>query len=454
VENPSEIIIDKKDVIWNYLATFLQIGSGVLLFPIILKMLPSETLGIWSIFVAITGLINLLDFGFSPSFTRNITYIFSGVDVLKATGISSEKPNVKVNYNLLANTIRAMKWFYSRMAFSAFVLLITAGSYYLFYVLTNNFRADKTQIYIAWILFCFINTYNIYTLYYDSLMMGRGLVMKSKQFIIVSQLAYLIVSVVLIINGFGLISIVAGQAISVIIRRLLSNRFFFTPDLKIELGQIKTENFRDIVKVITPNSIKVGLTNLGAFLVLQSSVIIGSLYISLEKLASYGITVQVVNVISSLASVYYLSYLPKVANLRVQNNLSEIKKIYFKCITLMILTYIGCGIALLIFGNWGLTLLKSQTFLLSNIMIFIILLISFLEKNHAIAGGFLLTKNEVPYFKAAIISGIATIIILFILIKIAHLEVWGMILAPGIVQFAYQNWKWPVVLIKELNVKV
>ena len=82
------------------------------------------------------------------------------------------------------------------------------------------------------------------------------------------------------------------------------------------------------------------------------------------------------------------------------------------------------------------------------------LLISFLEKNHAVAGGFLLTKNEVPYFKAAIISGIATVIMLFILIKIAHLEVWGMILAPGIVQFAYQNWKWPVVLIKELNVKV
>lgn len=453
MEKISEIKIDRKDVIWNYLATFLQIGSGVLLFPVILKMLPTQTLGIWSIFVAITGLINLLDFGFSPSFTRNITYIYSGVDVLKATGISTEKLNSKVNYDLLANTIQAMKWFYSRMALLAFILLISAGSFYLFHVLKTNFHDDKTQIYIAWIFFCLINTYNIYTLYYDSLILGFGLVMKSKQFIIVGQLAYLFVSVVLIINGFGLISIVAGQAISVIIRRLLSNRFFFTPDLKIKLEQIKTDKFRDIVKVITPNSIKVGLTHLGAFLVLQSSVIIGSLYISLEKLASYGITVQVVNVISSLASVYYLSYLPKVANLRVENNLSEIIKIYYKCIRYMIMTFFVCGIALIIFGNWGLTLLKSQTFLLSNIMIFIVLLISFLEKNHAVAAGFLLTKNEVPYFKAAIISGIATVIMLLILIKIANLEVWGMVLAPGIVQIAYQNWKWPIVLMKQLNLK-
>lgn len=453
MEKISEIEIGRKDVTWNYLATFLQIGSGVLLFPLILRMLPSETIGIWSIFIAITGLVNLLDFGFTPSFTRNISYIFSGVSKLERTGISTEKPGSQVNYNLLGNTIRAMKWFYMRVALIAFILLITIGSYYLFHILNTNFEGDKKQIYIAWIIFCFINTYNIYTLYYDSLMMGRGLVMKSKQFIIVSQLAYLFVSALLILLGFGLISIVAGQAISVLIRRVLSNQFFFTSSLKNELKQIKTDNFRDIVKVITPNSIKLGVTNLGAFLVLQSSVIIGSLYLSLEQLASYSITVQVVNVISSLASVYYLSYLPKIANLRVENNLPGIKKIYLKCLVLMIFTFISCGIILIFLGNWGLTLLKSQTQLLSNVMIFIILIITFLEKNHAVAGGFLLTRNEVPYFKAAIISGIATVIMLFILIKIAHLEVWGIILAPGLVQLVYQNWKWPAVLLKQLNSK-
>ncbi|HRZ97462.1 MAG TPA: hypothetical protein P5084_07885, partial [Paludibacter sp.] len=189
------------------------------------------------------------------------------------------------------------------------------------------------------------------------------------------------------------------------------------------------------------------------FLVLQSSVLIGSLYISLEELASYGITIQVTNVIASLASVYYLSYLPKVAYFRVENNLNKIKEIYFRCLILFILTFIVGGSALILFGNWGLHVLKAQTFLLSNSMIVIILLITFLEKNHAVAGGFLVTKNEVPYFKAAIISGISTVIVLFGLIKIAHLGVWGMILAPGLVQLAYQNWKWPLVLMRQLNSK-
>ena len=120
----------------------------------------------------------------------------------------------------------------------------------------------------------------------------------------------------------------------------------------------------------------------------------------------------------------------------------------------MTLTFIGSGIVLVFMGSPALSLLKSQTALLSNTMILSLLLINLLEKNHAIAGGFLLSKNEVPFFKAAIISGIATVVLLFFLLKFEQAGVWGMILAPGIVQITYQNWKWPLVLIKELNPKV
>ena len=454
MQNSLGIKIGRKDVIWNYLATFLQIGSGILLFPIILRLLPSETVGVWSIFMAIGSLIGLLDFGFSPSFTRNITYIFSGVSTLEKTGISKENINSQVNINLLSSTIRAMRWFYSRVALIAFILLITIGSVYLFGVIKKSYEGDKIQVATAWIMFCIVNTYNIYTLYYDSLMIGRGFIKKDKQLIIISQIAYLGVSIILIFCGFGLISIVAGQAFAVIIKRVLSNKFFFTPELKKEIKEVDSDNFRVVLKVITPNSIKVGLTSLGAFMVLQSSVIIGSLYLSLHELASYGITVQVINVIATLASVYYASYMPKVAHLRVENNIAAIKQIYIKCILIMTLTFIGSGIVLVLLGNWALDLLKSQTTILGNWMIITILIINLLEKNHAIAGGFLLSKNEVPFFKAAIISGVATVILLFVLIRYEQTGLWGMILAPGIVQIAYQNWKWPSVLIKELNPKV
>ncbi|MDD3406046.1 MAG: O-unit flippase-like protein [Paludibacteraceae bacterium] len=443
--------IGKKDVIWSYIATFLQIGSGVLLFPFILHMLPSETVGIWSIFLAIAALVNLIDFGFNPSFTRNVTYIFSGVSQLEKQGISEQTTLGKINYILLGSTIRAMKWLYSRMALIALLILITAGSAYLYYVIQKGYQGNVQQIAIAWVLFCFVNTYNIYTLYYDALLMGKGLVKTSKQITIISQVTYLLISIILVYYGLGLIAIVLGQAFSLIIRRILSYRSFFTPILNQYLNGIDTGSFKEIVKTILPNSAKLGLTSIGAFLVLQSATIIGSLFLSLEDVASYGITLQVVNVIASLSGVYYFSYVPKISQLRVENNKAAIKQIYLKSVGLMFATFAVCGVALIFGGNWGLSVLKSQTMLLGNSMMIVMLIIACLEKNHAIAGGFLVSKNEVPYFKAALISGGLTVILLLIFIKYAQWGLWGMIVAPGLVQLAYQNWKWPTMVIKDLK---
>ncbi|VBB43431.1 putative membrane protein [uncultured Paludibacter sp.] len=451
MQNHTEIKIGRKDVIWNYFATFLQIGLGVLLYPVILRKLPSETVGIWSIFVSISSLVSLLDFGFDPSFTRNITYIFSGVNRLEKIGISADYQHGNINYDLLGSTIRAMRWFYFRIAILAFLLLISVGSIYIYHILEKKYTGDVSQIGIAWLIFCLVNVYNIYTLYYDSLVMGCGKVKESRQIIVVSQFFYLIISIVLLFLGFGLISIVSAQAVSVILRRFLSYRLFFTPQLKEKLSKANTENYKEIIKIISPNSIKLGLTSIGAFLVSQSSVIIGSLYLTLSQIASYGITMQIVGIVISLSSVYFSSYVPKISNLRVQNNLFQIKKIYIKCLWILIFTFLFCGIFIILFGDWALILLKSKTLLLNRSMIAVIMLIALLEKNHAVAGGFLLTKNEVPFFKASLISGTATVIILFLLIEVFQLGIWGMILAPGIAQIMYQNWKWPLVLMKELK---
>lgn len=451
MKEKQNIVVNKKDIIWNYLATFLQIGSGVLLFPVILRTLPSTTIGIWSIFMAISTLINLLDFGFSSSFTRNITYIFSGVNQLVKNGISSHIQSSSINISLLKNTIKAMQWFYGRIALTAFILLILFGSPYLYHLVSQQPSLDQNEIFWSWVIFCIVNTYNIYTLYYDALLQGRGFIMKDKQLIIISQLTYLAFSLVFIYLKMGLISIVLSQGLATLVRRSLSYHFFYTNDIKQKLDETNSTNFKEIVKILSPNSIKIGLTSIGAFLVLQSSVLIGSLYISLIDLASYGITIQIINVIASLAGVYFNSYTPRVAHLRVHNNTREIKHIFFRSSILLLLTFIICGSILLLAGNWALTLLKSKTLLLGKSMIIVLLIINFLEKNHAIAGAFLLSKNEVPYFKAAILSGICTVILLLIFVHWLHWGIWGMILAPGITQLVYQNWKWPVVLLNELN---
>jgi len=444
--------ISNKDVLWNYAATFLKIASSVLLFPIILKMMPSEMVGIWSVFMTITAFSTLLDFGFSPSFTRNITYIFSGVKTLKKTGFEIvDEVNAEINYSLLKDVISAMQWIYLRMAILLLILLTTIGTFYIF-TLLKNYNGLHSEVYIAWSILCIINTYNIYTLYYDSLLQGKGLIKKSKQIIITGQIGYLLIATVLIYFGKGLIAIVSAQAVSVVIIRWLSYKAFFSKDLKNHLNAVAKKTGENIIKVILPNSVKIGVTSIGSFMVQKSALIIGSLYLTLSEVASYGITLQLMAVLSGLSSILISTYQPKIVQLRVIHNIDSIKLIYIKGLIFIFFTFFLGGLVLLVFGKDVFDLLNSQTQLLPFKLTALALILTYEETIIMVSGGILLTKNEVPFFKAAIFSGIAIVLGLIFVYNFFVPGIVAMLLVPLIVDISYQTWKWPYEVHKELRI--
>lgn len=272
---------------------------------------------------------------------------------------------------------------------------------------------DHFEVYVAWGLLVLINTYNIYTLYYDSLLEGKGMIKRAKQIIIVGHSVYLAIASVLILKGFGLISIISAQASSVIIVRTLSYRTFYNPLIKQALQDAIPHPKKQIFQAVYPNAVKMGLTFLSAFMVNRSAIIIGSFYLTLGQIASYGITMQLIGVISTLASIYTVTYQPKIVQLRVEQNLHDIKTLYLK--GELMLTFIIGGFGLLFFGSWAIHRIGSKTLLMPFILTAIAIVASFLEMNHSIAGNILLTKNEVPFYKASLLSG-SFVILLFKLI--------------------------------------
>ncbi|GHS92540.1 hypothetical protein FACS1894174_03590 [Bacteroidia bacterium] len=444
--------IGRKDVIWNYIATLLQTGVGIILLPFILNTFPQETVAIWGIFSTIIAITSLLDFGFGPSFARNISYVISGVTELKSTGYQLVLPeNNDIDYNLFKGLINAMRWFYSRLAILLFLLLTTAGTYYIHTIL-QTYTGDRTEVYIAWFALCAINTYSIYTMYYDALLQGKGLIKQAKQIQVWGQGLYLIVAAILILLHFNLIAIVSAQALSIILRRILSYYTVYTPEFKRALDKAVDKVRNEIIQPILPNAVKLGLTSLGIILTWRSAMLIGALYLSLNDIASYGTTIQIVGIIASIARVYLTTYLPQIAQYRVSNNIPAIRKIYLRSCGMMLATYLICGSALLLLGNWSFELIHSKTPLLPQSFIIVALVIYLLETNHGFAGDLLTTKNEVPFFKASLFAGFFTVVLLLIFFRFTHLGVWSLILAQGIAQAVYQNWKWPMTVVKELNI--
>lgn len=444
--------IGKKDIAWSYAATIFKVGAGVFLFPIILHKLPVEVVGIWNIFLTISSLVMLLDFGFRPSFARNVSYILSGAQVLQVEGVEQVDKDAPINYSLLKSTLEAMRYFYKRMALVLFVLWSSLGTWY-FYSILQKYGGDHTDALIAWVLLIGFNCYNLYTLYYDALLLGKGYVKRSQQITIIGQVLYLGLAIAFIYAGWGLTAIVASELISILVRRICMHRVFFTPSMKEHLAQAQESDSKTVLRIISPNAIKIGLTQLGGFCVNRSAILMGAAFLSLEQVACYGITFQVLYVLSQCGLVLYTTYMPKLAAARSEKNVMALRRYYGYCVLILVGVYVVGGVSWIALGDWALKIIGSQTSFVPIEMLVVMLGISLLEKNHSLAAGFIAADNKIPFFIPSLVSGAATIVLMYLFLGIFHWGLWGVILAPGIAQLAYQNWKWPSVVITELYQK-
>ena len=395
--------IGKKDIIWSYIATIFRVGTGIILWPFILSQMSAETVGIWNVMITIMGFVALLDFGFQPSFARNISYIFSGVTKLQKVGIQTAVSDGNINFSLLKGTLNAMRKFYRWMALGVFVILGIAGTAYFYYIL-QKYSGDRTDAMIAWILLIAINSYNVYTLYYNALLLGKGYIRRERQIMILSQCVYLSLAIVLIYAGYGLTAIVSSQAVSIILQRILSYRVFFTKELKQQLLHTEADETKDILRAISPNAVKVGLTQLGGFCVTKSALLIGSAFLTLEETACYGITLHIIDILARCSTVYYQSITPKIAQSRANKDVIKLKY-YFVCsISILVATFLIGGAAIAFLGNWGLNMIGSETKFLPTIMVCVMLLVYLLETNHSIAAGFISADNRIPFFYPILIK--------------------------------------------------
>ncbi|MGE0018716.1 MAG: O-unit flippase-like protein [Draconibacterium sp.] len=447
--------IGRKDIAWNAAGTFMRVASGVIILPIVLRTFPKAEYGLWTIFIYVGTIAALLDFGFSNAFGRNITYIFSGVKELKKKGYVTVPQNDKsIDFGLLKSVIVAMKKYYAALAGIFLLLFGVASPFYLPYILQkNNYQGDHKAVWIAWLIYGVLVAYQLYTYYYSSLLTGRGLIKRNQQAIIIGQAVRILVIYVLILMNFGLIALVIGQFLGDFITRTISRLFFYDKNIRKELAGANTVNTKEILSIMFPNAARIGITTLGGLLITRAAVPIASLYLPLETIGSFGVTKMMIDLIVSIGGIWFFTFYPKITSYRVNNEFDHLKRMYIKGKFSLILAFVICGTGLVLFGNEVLDFINSKTELLPVPMIIVMLIVYFFESNHALSAQMLLTKNEVPFAKASIISGVATIIMLFLGLKYTHFGVWIMFLAPGIAQIVYNNWKWPLLTAQDLKLR-
>jgi len=435
--------VSKQDMIWGYLAQFLNVGSGVIVIPLAIKCLSTEDMAFWYLFLAIAGLAQLLEFGFQPTISRLTSYVYSGAVELKSEGLP--ETNESLDNQLLFDLILASRKIYKYIAVATLIVLGVFGTLYL-----NTFdEFQRSQIY-AWLIFSISTVINFFFTYYNGLIVGRGQQQELYRVMAISKIFMLLITMPLLLMNFGLLSMALGALSSMAYTRFMLYRCFYDPTRK-ETSELKLLNKKDcLIRTVWLSAWKLGLTSLGSFLILRANLFISSSYLGLKVTASYGLTIQVISILSNVSAMIFLLNLPKLNSLQSRNNNIEIKNIFSKSLLYAHGLYFLGSVGLIFVGLPLLGLISANTTLVSIPLLCLILLMHQLELNHSICAQYLTTLNIVPFVYAAIISGFLIVFGSLMTVTFTTLGLVGLVLSQFIVQLCYNNWYWPLVTYRNI----
>jgi len=448
-----KIKIDKHDVIWSYLAQFLQLASGILILPIVLRLLPAEEIGLNYLMLNIGAMVALLDFGFAPQFGRNISYIYGGAQMLLKEGVQSSIGET-INYRLLATMIEVARRVYKYMSIITLLLMLSFGSIYMYFI-TEGFKSVHNS-WLIWLVYCLSTYFSVYFVYYESLLLGAGQVKECKIAVIASKLCNVILSILFLYSGLSLLGICLANLIAPFVSRYICKYFYFTDELKNKIlaYKISNEEIKELFITIWYNAKKLGLNFLATYAISKMGLFLAGLYLSLECVSSYGLLIQLVTLLGTVSMMPFTTIQPKLSCYRVEGcNVKLISSFATSMLMFYILFFVG-GMVLIYIAPWFLDIIGSNSVLPSKDIAILYLLVMFLEFNHSSFATLILTSNNVPFVKPSIFSGIAIVVCSYVSLQFLNIGLLGLVISQGLCQLIYNNWKWPKVILDEFNISI
>ncbi|PKP37900.1 MAG: hypothetical protein CVT97_03895 [Bacteroidetes bacterium HGW-Bacteroidetes-14] len=442
--------IGRQDLIWNYAASFMRVASALIILPVILKMLPAEDYGLWSIMLSLKAMTDLLDFGFFPTFSRTVTYVYSGAKTLKAEGFTPVESDTEISYPLLKGLIASMKRFYGAVGFALFVLLFTAGIWYIEKILTG-YTGDILSAKIAWYAYGALLAYQFYTYYYDALLVGRGMVRRSRQIMVLSQSVHIVIASVFLLLGFGIISMVAGQVVSIIVNRILAYKSFYDAKTATSIKAAVAQRWQDILRKLWNTAYKSGLSSISWVLTNRMLAAFAALYIPLSLVGNYGLSKQVAEITYTLSVVWFVTFYPKITQHRIQNNIAQVRRMYYKALMIATLVFAVCLAGVLIAGGPALSFIGSKTNFIEIQLLIVMLTASLFDGYTYISTSVLLSGNEVPHYRAQMVTAVITVSLLFMFLEFTTWGVAALVFVPFGCNLLYNHWRWSAKVMKMLS---
>ena len=449
----ANIHTSKADVIWNYIGTIVSMASGFALLPLLMRFLTPDELGLWYVFVAVSNLAMLFEFGFNPTFARNIVYVVSGARCLTREGCDFDSVEPGVDWHLLKTVVRASRLVYAAIAIAVTLVLATLGTLYVGAVSSH---VPSPSRWISWVIFVTSVFLNLYFLDSITLLRGYGDVAGENRAKTFARLTQLAVSALLMLAGMGLVGASLGYlANGLLLRMFASFQLRKHGDIRSGLASdhsaITAVEVRTVLGTVSHVAWRDGFVQLACYASTQAMSIVGSLTLGLAETGTYSVLLQFGNAVYNFAGAYPKSFFPAFQAAYASHDVNRQREIVSKSVV----AYWG----LLLFGTAGVSLMVMPLLpfikegFVPDIPLYLVLCLYLgLWNQHSIFCNYIIGMNEIPYVRGYVCAALVGVPLSYILSGPLGWGSWGLVIGQSVSQAIYNNWKWPMYLAHRLNV--
>jgi len=430
-----------SSVAWFWFFNALRLASGVLLLPLLVKLLPKPDFGMYYVFLSLAGVVPVLDFGFSVSIGRAVSYAMGGATELKPEGYVPAQQHGGPNYKLLWELLFAARTLYRWLALGAFVFLGAFGTYMV------QIRASETTMptitWIAWAVTIAGAAWELYAGWWNVYLRSMDKVTLSAQ---LGTLAYgvkLALACVLLLLGGGLLSVPIAGLVSSVLQRELSRRSCLTllgkpPDSFIPA------NAKKLIAILWPNTWRLGLQFLSTYLGSNANTLICQTAFGLAASAEYGLSLQLISICSSMAMVWTMVKWPVVGQYRTREDYPALQRILRPRLWLQFITYAALAASVIIFIPWALRELGSNKTILPRPWMVLLALNALLEMNFSFWTTLISTENRMPFVFPTVITNIGSLGLALLLVAFTRFGLPSLVIAPLLAGSAFNYWFWSI----------
>ena len=379
-------------VFWSFGVTALRTGGFLFILPLIVRTLPPEELGYWYVLLGLVQAASLLELGFAPTIGRFASYFMGGASTIPATGLpSAGGEGMPPNYAGLADLARCAGRLYRWLASAIGVAFFVFGGGWLAWRYPESMRSAQ-----SWLAFALLGAGSGFAMsqyFWGAMLAGMNHVREQQKiFFIGLVLNYLVVAAGILL-GAGIFSLVLGQLVLGLVPRWKARGKVLGLLPPQTTGKAPEISWR----ILWPSTWRNYLTGVCTYLSLPFSTLLCAQVANLEITASYGLTMQLLLTLHTIASSWQMVKLPHFSALRVAGRTREIVPIFAARAFLGGGTFF-VGVVFTVFFSDALPkLLGSQTGLLGFPALQLLCLLVGLDFIIGLHAAVLQTSNLVPH---------------------------------------------------------